>query len=810
MASANPEAQTSITFQFELDTFQKQAIDSINNGNNVLVTAHTGSGKTVIAEYAIDFNLRKYPDKKVLYISPIKSLSNEKYKDMSTKFTEYSIGILTGDNKINPDANVIIITAEILRNDFFLNKKLIGNISCCIFDEVHYINDRDRGTVWEEIFVMIDPQVQLVMLSATVAKPHEFSNWIASIKQKPTDLITTQHRIIPLTHYLYVFREYDNGKIIEIMDNVDNFNEQNYYNAYELYRSYSNISLGIKITKLVNFLVDNNLLQTIIFSFSRNKCEQYANLVQGSLIEINEAIEIENIIDKKMHGFKERYEKLHQYNNLLSLIRKGVAYHHSGLIPILKELVEIIFKQGLIKLLFATETFAVGVNMPTRTVVITDINKMSNTGRRLLSTAEYKQISGRAGRRGKDTIGNVILLPLYEFPQKDNLKKVLLGELPHISSKFNLDYLFVLKSIKTNNNIVDIFSRTLLSKQQNSDVINIKSKIKNLESELSIVKSNITDISLDNDFQNLIEMIEMRDNLKHMKFSFDKKQEKEYKRLNMIVTKSTETRQHYESYKQKRKLETELYSYTQKLNSIETYVINYTIPLISVLYNFNYINKNMALTDLCSDDITIRGNIGVFINECNFILLTELIVNGIFDDLVIQEIITLLAIFIETKEKEIGLDDLDITPNMNKKLRHVTSIVNDLKFKEINNNDKANEDFWTINYDFVNIAYMWACGCDIREIKGSNDIYEGNFIKNITKINNICNEIINTSEIVNNIELIIKLKAAEPLLIRDIVTVSSLYIDYLNRYIKCIIINYYYVLMILIKFQMDVLNNVFL
>jgi len=772
-------------FSFELDDFQKQAIDSINNDNNVLVTAHTGSGKTVIAEYAIYHNLNKYPTKKVLYVSPIKSLSNEKYKDMQYRFTDKSVGILTGDNKINPDADIIIITAEILRNDFFLNKQLVGNISCCIFDEVHYINDRDRGTVWEEIFVLIDPSIQLVMLSATVSKPHDLSNWITNIKGKSTDLITTSYRIIPLTHYIFQFQEYD-AKIVEILDNKDNFCESNYYEVSNTHQKYKTMSIGQKINSLVEYLVKNDMLQTIVFSFSRNKCEQYANLVSTSLIETDEAINIDKIIDKHMHSFKERYLKLHQYNNLLSLIRRGIAYHHSGLVPILKELVEIIFKQGLIKLLFATETFAVGVNMPTRTVVITDIYKMSNTGRRLINTAEYKQISGRAGRRGKDKIGNVILLPMYEFPEKKSLMQVMLGALPHISSKFSLNYLFLLKSIRTEQNIMEIFAKTLMSKQQLSNLDKIQSNLIETQDKINILlikdqEDSKIDQHIYEEFDKLIELVEMREQYKNINMSFTKQQQKEFTRLNKII-QIKGMKPKYDRYNERKILETDLVEYNTQLSLSKNFIINFTRPLINVLYHFGYLTKNNSenITEMISTDVSVKGTIAVFINECNFIILTELVTSDIFDDLVIQEICAVLAIFIDTKDKdkeEIGLGDLDVSPNINKKISDIARLVNRLKQEETEYNNHADEDFWSLNYNFIDAAYMWAMGCDIREIKGKYDVYEGNFIRNIMKINNICTELINATEVIDNVALMIKLKAIEPLLIRDIVTPVSLYIS---------------------------------
>ena len=762
-------------FPFELDIFQEQAIESIKNNNNVLVMAHTGSGKTVIAVYAIHHNLKKHPDKKVLFVSPIKSLSNEKFKDFTEQFSSNSVGILTGDNKINPDAEIIVITAEILRNDFYMNKRMVNNISCIIFDEVHYINDQDRGTVWEEILVMIDKNVQLVMLSATISKPTEFSRWLYKIKNIDIDLIKTNKRVIPLTHYIFMPQE-DKGRLFKILDNDDTFYETNYLECYQLQQKI-NYTQGSKIMKLVNYLRDNNLLQTIVFSFSRNKCEQYANIINISLISPEESEEINNIFNYQLRNFKGKYEQLSQYHEIIRLMKKGIAYHHSGLVPILKEIVEIIFKKGLIKLLFATETFAVGVNMPTRTVVITDISKMSNRGKHYLNTAEYKQISGRAGRRGIDKIGNVILMPMYDFPEKSTLKTVMTGMLPCIQSKFALNYHFLIKSIRSGEKVSNIFENTLMSKEHSGNINHYKCQIDKYNNELSQFNIDIN-TETSSIFDKLIYFEELITEFKGFKVNFDKNQEKEYKRLKQQINNTKGMKDRYQKYLKTKKIKKDIEFYEKRLSDSYEYLNNITKPMISFLHYYSYISEDLPIIELNPMHITKKGNVGAYINECNFMLLTEIINDGLLDNLTAEEIIAVMAIFIEDKdENNKNINEMILTNNIKNTIHIIHNYALDFSLKESSIVNYTNEDFWSISTEFVEVAYLWAQGFCIGEIKTKINIYEGNFIKNITKINNIVNDIINSLDILNKIDLIAKLQDIEPLLIRDIVTVSSLYIN---------------------------------
>ena len=422
-------------YSFPLDKFQKHAVKAINRHENVLVTAKTGSGKTLVGEYQIYHSLAK--GKKVFYTTPIKSLSNQKFHDLKQMFKDNSVGIMTGDIKYNPNADVVVMTTEILRNLLYkkgsatenlgLTANLsLDNLDAVVFDECHYINNKERGGVWEETMILLPPSINMVLLSATIDSAELFASWLGELKQKPIHLISTTYRIVPLEHYVIKKDDYET-----IMDK----NEVFYVDAYNRYIFWkqeqekkqkqqktlvSNRRLGgyedpvvaksdtgnsyiHQMNSTIQQFYAKDMLPCLFFVFSRKNCELYASKVSGSLIDPSDSSKVKHIIDFHLHRYKDNVQVSQQYFTLVSLLERGVAFHHSGLLPMLKEIVEILFSKGLVKVLFATETFAVGLNMPTKTVVFTSYRKYDEESEkmRMLTTDEYIQMAGRAGRRSR-------------------------------------------------------------------------------------------------------------------------------------------------------------------------------------------------------------------------------------------------------------------------------------------------------------------------------------------------------------------------------------------------------------------------
>lgn len=764
-----------MNFEFECDQFQKQSFREIEKGNHVLVSVPTSSGKTLVGEYAIAFH--KNRGNKIIYTSPIKSLSNEKYKEFKDKHI-VDVGLLTGDNKINVDAQCIIMTAEILRNSLYKEQSeinSIGCIGCVIMDEVHFINDPDRGKIWEETIIMLPDSVQLIMLSATIDRVVEFAGWIASIKQKNVSLITSNKRIVPLNHYIFVDNE-----LHLLMDNNDKFYQDNYFEAKREYdkiqkerqKAHKSEIDKTLIEKTVKFLKNKDLFQTIFFSFSRANCEKYSTSLSVQIVDPEQAAAAVSVFDYNMRNYKKDYEFVPQYIKIRELIQKGIAYHHSGLIPIIKEIIEILFRDGLIKILFATETFAVGVNMPTRTVVFTELSKPNNQTKRFLNTAEYKQMSGRAGRRGKDKFGTIILLPFYDYPELSDLKNVMLSSMPAINSKFELDYMHCLKQLDYNKNTYNknIYDKSLLNSEQKIFVKSILNDLEIIKNEIELTNKTLSELSESNiknfDRQLYLENIN-KDSSYGFAISLSKSQQKELKTLK---TKNNE--EQYKLYQKMKILKDKKLELEIKITNTDYYAQFIIDSVNSILLEKLYIKSNT----ISNINIDIYGRCVLQCNECNSILLIEMLKNGLFDNSELEEIVALLSIFVQFKK------DLDTNYKsiFNNKFNQIKSIVEEWENLEKKYNYTSKKDFWLIDDSYIDIAYNWAKGEPMGNIiaeLNSMAEYEGNFVKNMLKIYNIAINFKNQCTMLDRIDIIIKMEDLDKKILRDIVNVNSLYLQ---------------------------------
>ncbi|XP_021923108.1 helicase SKI2W isoform X2 [Zootermopsis nevadensis] len=435
------------TWPFELDIFQKKAILKLEDHANVFVAAHTSAGKTVVAEYAIA--LSKKHMTKSIYTSPIKALSNQKYRDFKETFGD--VGLITGDFQVNHNAQCLIMTTEILRSMLYCGSEVIRDLEYVIFDEVHYINDSERGHVWEEVLILLPDHVSIVMLSATVPNTLMFADWVGKIKKKKVFVITTLKRPVPLQHYLYTSAggASKRGQYL-IVDKKGEFSECGYATAKKNDPKEEKTHLTSKqeATLWVQFLYHLKKLDklpVVAFTLSRNRCDQNSKkLTSLDLTTSSEKYFILKFFNRSIQNLKQQDRILPQIVKLKDLLRRGIGVHHSGILPILKEIVEMLFQKGWVKLLFATETFAMGVNMPARTVVFDSIVKFDGFEMRTLKPAEYIQMAGRAGRRGLDKTGTVIILCKGSVPENTVLKEMMLGKPSELESKFRLTYSMIL------------------------------------------------------------------------------------------------------------------------------------------------------------------------------------------------------------------------------------------------------------------------------------------------------------------------------------------------------------------------------
>lgn len=786
-----------IKYPFALYDFQKSAHSAINKDENLLVLVPTASGKTIVAEMALIRAIKN--GKKAIFLSPIKSLSNEKYRDFKNKFTnekfiketniEVSVGLLTGDNKINPEANLLILTAEIFRNALYKLKKteayqsntiiasdIISNIGVVVFDEFHFINDISRGSVWEEILVLLDKSVQLIMLSATFSNPETFAQWLVNIKSKNVNIIRGFKRIIPLKHYIYT-----DETLHMVMDENNKYVSQNLqkarltYNKQKLNKKHNFMNL---ITESIVFLHKNDMLPALYFAFSRNNCELYAKSIQQlCLVSQAEIKEIDKIFIQEMRNYEKQYENLVQYQTLKQLIYKGIAFHHSGLIPILKELVEIIFHKKLIKVLFCTESLAVGINLPTRTCVFTGLMKNTEQGKRNLLTSEYFQMSGRSGRTGLDTYGSSVILPLYEFPTDAVLQEIMCGKNPSIESKFTIDYSFILKIFQSEtSSVLQFINSSLYYKEINNILCGLKQTQQDILTKYNniIITASEDDIKLFKETIRESSEMDIGINIRISK-TMKKKMDDTKQKINSDINLKT----NYENYCLKSKLKEQLTDLDNQIYNIEKSLENNCNKIITFLDSIGYIIKNdKKIEDYNQKDITQKGIASSYVNECNPILLVEMLMNNLFDELLPEEIVGILAIFVDDNKSENGvtLEDVNTTDKIYNTIQKVKKIINNLEENEFDASI-TNNDYWNIDCSNVENAYYWACGSSIQELQEYGEIYEGNFVRNMLKIVNIVHTLQTICQICNKIELLPKLEKIDKLVIRDIVTINSLYLN---------------------------------
>lgn len=796
-----------IHFKPESDDFQHHSYKGINDENVVLTNAPTGSGKTRVIYYSIAHCIKDGGT--IAVTTPIKALSNQQCRSIREELIPMikeqtglvmEVGIMTRDVTLNPDADCIVMTTEILNqslNHFktdhkekkHLRKTFVEKLKYVVFDEAHYFNDRDRGHVWESILIKLPLHINVVLLSATLPNVYWYSQWLAKVRQRDVSLVVKNGRIIPLSHHIFV-----DDQLIHIMDNNNIFMNKYYDMALKKYKgiqkerlskhkSYHNFNL---INDSIKYMKKKNLLQAIFFVFSKRNCQKFANMVTETLIDHVEASEIKNLYDFYMKDIKEEDKNSPQYGFVYKLLQKGVGFHHAGMIPILKELVEILFDKGLLKVLFVTETFAVGLNMPTKTVVFTSLVKPSKHGKRLLLPHEYNQMSGRAGRRGHDTTGTVIILPIYEMKTNSEIRTVLSGKQEDIKSQFQISYNFLLETfLSTKYNVSEFLKKSLYTIQLNEcissniDKIN-KNKLtmRSIDSELD--KDNIKDLKQYYDYERFD--MNSTDSMFTVKLN-NKELKKKRKLMNKLNSMHNFKRQ-YEIYKKYHDLILENDTLVCDNENYKDHVNNKSMMFVELLKHYGFLeNKEYENVDsISSNNVTVKGIIASQINECNSLLLTTMLVDGLFDDLTSEELVSLLSIFIPDTlpDMKVGLSNIKV-PNVPEVIDKVKTIINTFMDTERKVGLITNETDWDISFDYMNATYKWANKSSFIDAVNTlgEDEYatrDGNFIKNMFKLNSIVSDLLCFCEVCNKQKLIPVLQNIEGLLIREEVNNRSLYL----------------------------------
>ena len=400
------------SFPFELDPFQIEACHALENGKGVLVAAPTGAGKTIIGEFAVDLVINS--GGKCFYTTPIKALSNQKFTELCAKYGESKIGLLTGDTSINSEAQIVIMTTEVLRNMIYSNSKTIDDLKYVVMDEVHYLADKFRGAVWEEILIHLSDAVQIISLSATVSNAEEFGEWLQTVRGE-TEVIVSEIRPVPLyQHVLFGNRLLDLfGENQKLNPELTRLERDSYRQVRGNWRDKPKGPKPLMRSEVIEKLDREGLLPAITFIFSRNNCDAAVRQCLAAGIKLTSTDErkiIRSVISKNMKNLAEEDLVVLGYYEWADALERGIAAHHAGLLPAFKVTVEELFQQGLVKAVFATETLALGINMPARTVVLEKLSKWNGEGHVAISPGEYTQLTGRAGRRGIDIEGNAVIL----------------------------------------------------------------------------------------------------------------------------------------------------------------------------------------------------------------------------------------------------------------------------------------------------------------------------------------------------------------------------------------------------------------
>jgi superfamily II RNA helicase len=801
--SAPCTAEIKATFPFPLDPFQKHAVAAIDRHENVLVTAKTGSGKTLVGEYQITASMAK--GRRVFYTTPIKSLSNQKFHDLKQIWGD-QVGILTGDIKYKPDAPIVVMTTEILRNLLFkytsstknlgLSASLsIDDLDAVVFDEVHYINNRERGRVWEETLILLPPSVNLVLLSATIDGPELFASWLGDLKKKAIYLISTQYRIVPLRHTVL-----SGTNFVEIMDNKESFSPQLYnfwlkgraattdqykqhqkqvanrrQGGYEdpvVHGSKRPVSYVHQLNETIQLLHEKELLPALFFVFSRKSCETFANKVQGTLLTPTEAASVKHIVDFHLHRYPAVYNTTKQYFTLRALLERGVAFHHSGLLPLLKEIIEILFTKGLVKVLFATETFAVGINMPTKTVVFTGFQKYDDetNGLRMLYTDEYIQMAGRAGRRGKDTEGLIVYLPERDPVGVADLESMMKGKKSTFISRMNFHYDFILKTVHSGNtDWIRLMSESYWFQQHMKRteagerwVAEAEQKIKDLAFTPELLEAMEEKESLENTFKTTVNAARKKAQqaLEAWKNTH----------VGPVYIKALAT------FKTLKDYEADLRRAQENLYSLQAYKET-LYPMFYVLKELGFLGAFEDPCETTSSHLTPLGTLATELNEGNPLLMSYAFQNKICSKLTGEEILCFLCAFMqERSEGAPSLASLQIPSAVKDALYELDTSVDVFLSAEKKFGVVSPHDYWSLNSMWIEPVWRWIQGDNISAICETYEIYEGNFMRTVLKVANLLEEWTSMATFTQSVEELAKLEGLQAKLVRDAAIPESLYL----------------------------------
>lgn len=811
-------------YQFPLSNYQKYAISAIEAGDHVIVSAPTGTGKTLIAEHAIRNALRF--GKKAIYTSPLVALTNQKFSNLNEQYPDMNLGVLTGYDSENANGNVLLMTTEILlnkiRHDLFstaerVNARFPMNIEeelgVVIFDEIHYFSDEQRGAVWEEIIMLLPPTVIMVMLSGTLSEPERFAHWILQNQdrnRKNINIVSTAKRIVPLEHYSYFCVTKSQLKNLkgsrkeafkaigcEIGDeNLDQllplhgsatnpaspeFNISTYSKINKLQDIFEHVSIRYALNSIIQRAKNMEMLPAICFVLSRSKVEEYANMVEQCLFPDDSSLirTIENhaidIIRSKLVNYREIL-LLDQFQNLMSLFKKGIGIHHAGMLPVLRELVEILVEEGQIQLLFCTETFAAGLNMPIRCVIMISLEKFSGRTFRYLHSDEYSQMSGRGGRRGKDSVGYVIHMNNnFDLPPMHEYKLLMSPSYNSLNSTYNINHDMTLMCFKNGVKVNKLIEYAAKSFQSFCNT--------------GIIDSTLQDLQIiTGEKDRLIEGYEdwIREYEETVRLSKTKGNVAKRARIKLAnVTFCIEGKTREQSI--------ELYNkYVQLVNSMtssQQLIDNHTNMFRNQATNNIDLLVEAGFLSMSEDDysLTELGNIASgFFEVPNLLYAIVLKEFNFFNDLSTEEIICCMSLYQGTKEDRHHTSKYHVS-SMDGNYDNLLAVINKIEESEIKLvnlfgryhlipfQNQCNTSMLPYLWKWINVKNETEAMEVFREVVQKENCI-GDFAKLVVKVNNACLELSNIAERFHRISLVHKMSTVPTMLIKFVITSQSLHV----------------------------------
>jgi superfamily II RNA helicase len=814
-------------FPYTLSDFQKYAIQAIVEGQHSLVTAHTGSGKSLPAEFALQYFHKR--GKKTIYTSPIKALSNQKYYEFTQKYPEISFGLITGDIKLNPTADVLIMTAEILLNALFQNAgkestpglhfqiDLEHELGCVVMDEIHYINDRDRGSVWEKTILTLPKHIQMIMLSATIDSPEKFAEWCE--RGDPSTqvwLSSTSHRIVPLTHYGFLVtnegffkKTKDKALHQQVRDGTQQlltlkspegkYQEDAYLKLMRTKKLIEDYDVAPRrahvLNNLCTFLKDREMFPAIAFVFSRKNVELFAREITANLLEDDSKIpyivarECDQII-RKLPNYQE-YANLPEYHQLVKLLEKGVGIHHSGMVPILREIVELMITKKYIKLLFATESFAIGLNCPIRTAIFTSLTKFDGNDDRFLLPHEYNQAASRCGRRGIDTVGHVIHCNnLFSMPSQYEYKNILCGTPQVLSSKMRISMPFVLNLIKTCGNekaALAFIDKSMIRLEMDKNHTALVNYTKDLEVHLKKIRNSTLFLRTPLDIcQEYISLGRLLTTITQ------KKRKEAERRIQQIIADHRFVKEDATVVENMMKLEKELEKCHEDIEYGKTCLLTKIENICFLLCKHGFLWPK----EICDDDpinyqLTRKGNMACSMAEINPIAMAEFLETSLYmRDLSAVQIVRFLSCFTDVKVSQDVKLSVPTTPSaiLRQLIEGYREILD--RYYEYNQSENitisnsGSENDLEMVYDLVDMMEEW-CLCDdegqckwfIQTKLAEKSISIGDFTKAVLKISTMVKELMNVCDQREEmLELLSKLGMIDAMILKYITTAQSLYV----------------------------------